>query len=325
MVWVTWRQHRASMFWALTFLAVMSTLLVLSSSALRAQWVSRGFDHCFPTRQKGGSCDMDLIQFFNTPPVNAAWRVMDGLHLVPVLAGMFIGAPLLAREFESGTFRFAWTQGIGRNRWVAAKIVFVAIPLAAGAALLGAAFSRWFGLFEWVNTGSNGGNRWGGQAFDLSGITLAAWTVLAFTGGAFAGVLIKRTVPAMAATMGGFAVVAALVPLLLRPRLLHLFPVTGHYPILASYSPGASAVVFDTWVIGPDGQRLTVNEVFQQTASLPAGGMDAWLSAHQYASWATYQPASRFWIFQSVEAALLLGLAVLFAIATVRRVRRYAA
>jgi hypothetical protein len=325
MIWVTWRQHRAGMFWALAFLAGMSTLLALDASALRAQWTSLGLNHCFPITQKGGSCDANLSQFFNTPPVNAAWQVMDGVHLVPVLIGIFVGAPLLTREFESGTYSFAWTQGIGRTRWVAAKLVFLAIPLTAAAALLGAAFSRWFGLFEWENTGSNGGNRWGGQAFDLAGITLAGWTLFAFTAGVYAGVLIKRTVPAMAATLGGVAVLAVLVPLLLRPWLLHLMPITGHYPVMAGYSPGASAVVFDTWLTGPDGHRITVNDFFQQTANVPADQIDTWLTAHHYASWATYQPASRFWIFQSLEAALLVGLALLFATATIRRVQRYAA
>ena len=36
------------------------------------------------------------------------------LQLVPALIGAFVGAPLLARELETGTFRYAWTQGFGR-------------------------------------------------------------------------------------------------------------------------------------------------------------------------------------------------------------------
>ena len=35
---------------------------------------------------------------------------------------MFLGAPLLSREYEQGTFRFAWTQGTGRIRWCAMKL-----------------------------------------------------------------------------------------------------------------------------------------------------------------------------------------------------------
>ena len=31
-------------------------------------------------------------------------------------------AALLSREYEQGTFRFAWTQGTGRTRWCALKL-----------------------------------------------------------------------------------------------------------------------------------------------------------------------------------------------------------
>ena len=46
-----------------------------------------------------------------------AQTVSSLLFAVPVLLGAFVGAPLLARELETGTFRFAWTQGAGRTRW----------------------------------------------------------------------------------------------------------------------------------------------------------------------------------------------------------------
>jgi hypothetical protein len=32
---------------------------------------------------------------------------------------MFWGAPLVAGELESGTFRLAWTQDVSRVRWLA--------------------------------------------------------------------------------------------------------------------------------------------------------------------------------------------------------------
>ena len=48
---------------------------------------------------------------------------LDALGLaVPALIGMFWGAPLVAREFETGTLRLVWTQGVTRVRWLAAKL-----------------------------------------------------------------------------------------------------------------------------------------------------------------------------------------------------------
>jgi hypothetical protein len=49
-----------------------------------------------------------------------------------------------------------------------------------------------------------------------------------------------------------------------------------------------------------------------------------WLSLHHYTFWVSYQPASRFCIFQGIEGAVLIGLAALLALATVRVVRHRA-
>jgi hypothetical protein len=38
--------------------------------------------------------------------------------LVPLIVGMFWGAPLVSRDLETGTFRLAWTQGVSRTRWL---------------------------------------------------------------------------------------------------------------------------------------------------------------------------------------------------------------
>ena len=50
-----------------------------------------------------------------------------------MLIGAFVGAPVLARELETGTFRYAWTQGFGRWRWTLAKLVPLAVVLAVAA------------------------------------------------------------------------------------------------------------------------------------------------------------------------------------------------
>ena len=58
--------------------------------------------------------------------------------VVPVLIGMFWGAPLIARELETGTFRLAWTQSVSRVRWLLVKLGLVglaAIVVAGGLSL----------------------------------------------------------------------------------------------------------------------------------------------------------------------------------------------
>jgi len=47
--------------------------------------------------------------------------------VVPALIGVFWGAPLIARELETGTFRLAWTQSVTRTRWLAVKLGVVVL------------------------------------------------------------------------------------------------------------------------------------------------------------------------------------------------------
>ena len=54
------------------------------------------------------------------------------------------------------------------------------------------------------------------------------------------------------------------------------------------------------------------------------GGVITYLHRYGYQRWASYQPASRFWSFQLVQAGLFTGLALLLIAVIVRRARRRA-
>jgi hypothetical protein len=49
-------------------------------------------------------------------------RHLPWLNILPGLLGVFIGAPLVAREIEDGTWRLAWSQGITRRTWMRGQI-----------------------------------------------------------------------------------------------------------------------------------------------------------------------------------------------------------
>jgi hypothetical protein len=83
----------------------------------------------------------DLLSDFNSTYARAETTAAL-LQVVPVLIGAFVGAPVLARELETGTFRYAWTQGFGRWCWTVAKLVLLAVTVAAIAATL----AVWSGL-----------------------------------------------------------------------------------------------------------------------------------------------------------------------------------
>jgi hypothetical protein len=72
------------------------------------------------------------VQYGYLPEQFVAW-----VPLLPMRAGMLIGAPLLAREYEHGTWQLVWTQGATRAWWLAAKLALVlgtvlAVSLAFG-------------------------------------------------------------------------------------------------------------------------------------------------------------------------------------------------
>ncbi|MFB9477252.1 hypothetical protein ACFFR3_47825 [Nonomuraea salmonea] len=81
----------------------------------------------------------------------AAERLEPGLagltfQLSGFLAGaicLIWGAPLVAREFEAGTHKLAWTQSVSRGRWLLAVVAVAAAGAVAANAVL-AGMLGWF-------------------------------------------------------------------------------------------------------------------------------------------------------------------------------------
>ncbi|MDW6063510.1 hypothetical protein SAZ11_42835 [Streptomyces sp. FXJ1.4098] len=82
------------------------------------------------------------------------------LLAIPALIGTFIGAPLVARELESGTAKVVWSQSAGRTRWLPATLAVPAAATLAATSLLAALFTWWwwpvrgmvFDEVSWVTT-----------------------------------------------------------------------------------------------------------------------------------------------------------------------------
>jgi hypothetical protein len=254
---------------------------------------------------------------------------------------MFLGAPLLAREFEQGTARFAWTQGTSRTRWAIVKLALLAVMATAAASALGALAARSVQLFvsqgdvsRWQNGLFQGG------LFDSTAVTIAGWTVFAFSLGTATGAVLRRAVPAMAATGASAAALMALTSWKLDGWLLNTGPVITRAPlqvqppftyIPAGY-PGSTPLegvvptpaggwMRNTWFADRSGHRLG-SATLNALSSLKPADQQAWLAAHHDALWIAYQPGSRFWVFQGAEGGVLLLLAAIFMTATVLLVRR---
>ena len=325
MAWVTWRQHRIALAGVAAFVGALAAWLWIAGLRLRHAYAAA--TACHP----GSPACADLITNFN----NMNNFLVGGyvLQAVPALIGAFAGAPLLARELETGTFRYAWTQGFGRWRWTLAKLVPLAVVVAAAAAAISVLFSWYYQPY--FATGNQAlslseAPPLAAGLFGLRGVAFAAWTLAAFATGALAGMLIRRVVPAIAATLAAYAALAFAAGGFLRPH--YLTPLVTSNPNV----PG-SAWIFSQWstkggkfAFGGYPPDSLLNRFCSSVPSGPYGkgspqAFVQCLSQHGYTQWTSYQPASRFWPFQWIEGGWLLALSALLITATVWLVRRRAA
>ncbi len=144
------------------------------------------------------------------------------LVILPAIIGAFWGAPLVARELETGTYRLAWNQDVTRTRWMAVKLGEVGLAAIAISGLLSLLFSWWAGP---INAAGGFPNNFS-QFVRMTPLMFApracpaAWAALAFVIGVVAGILVRRTIAAMAITIVVVALLQILWPHFIRPHLL---------------------------------------------------------------------------------------------------------
>ena len=167
------------------------------------------------TRQCSAGADCILVHLFN-----GDGAIIDIVHLsvvVPVALGVFLGAPLIARETEQATNVLVWTQTVTRRRWLLGKVATaMASPPWSSAAHLRA------GDVVVGNAQPPERRPLRGRAVrhpepDPGRRSRCSPTAL----GIAMGALFRRSLPAIAATVGGYVAVRLLVALYLRPSYLH--------------------------------------------------------------------------------------------------------
>jgi hypothetical protein len=330
MIWLTWRQHRRQALFTVAALAVLAALMVPTGLAMRHTFAVKGLKDCArilgaagPPSPAGEACNTAFRDFNSQYNV---YLIMGVLFLVlPLLVGLFWGAPLVARELEHGTHRLVWTQGISRRRWAVVKFGLV------GALTLVVAIGYGLGMSWWAGPLSEIGqqSRFDVFFFDMQGLVPIGYTIFAVALGVFAGTVWPKVVPAMAATLVGFVGLRVALTVLARPH--YLAPLTRTYPIIGvTREPNR---FLGDWIIDY-GVRDASGRLVQshsEVACPPNGqgpngepcGSGLGLGPGAY-NWQLYQPGSRYWLFQSIETGIFAALAVLLLYLAIRRIRRLA-
>jgi len=315
MIWLTWRQHRLQLLFGTAVLALLATFLVPSGFAIASTFRSSGLAGCLAVPGR----DCHALQSAFDGRYSSLQFTIPLFLILPALIGVFWGAPLLAQEVEQGTHRLAWTQSVGRLRWTLTKLVALGAATALGAALLAWLLSWWSRPFVAASV-----SRLAFGMFDFRGIVPVAYALFALAVGVAAGTLIRRTVAAMAATLGVYATVRLAVELWLRPHLAS--PRTLSYPFFPGDSPRSG---LGDWVLSTNtvdgaghvlanGQSLNLDVLGPRCPGLvPSKGalpsqavVQACVQRIGLHVQTTYQPGNRYWLFQGLETAIFVALAL---------------
>ena len=265
---------------------------------------------------------------------------------VPALLGLFWGAPLVARELETGTYRLAWTQSVSRSRWVITKLAIGGLATALAAGALTLTITWWYRAIDKVST-----NQY--AVFERRDVVPVAYALFAFAVGALIGALVRRTVPAMATTLAVYVFARIATTVWIRPHLLSpkhmtmsLLNADGFGFISRNGGPitlaARGTAPHNAW--GLSSQFVTTSGQHASSAQLAtfiqahcpalagrpepqhAGKSFARLAdpatfeacraraAQSFHLLVTYQPAGRYWTFQWLEAGIFVVLAVLAAL-----------
>ncbi|MGW3645936.1 ABC transporter [Streptomyces sp. NPDC000878] len=300
MNWLVWRQHRAA-FWT-----------ILAATALSVAWIVYRRGQMMDFLDSHGYPAKGLAEMGNefAPFVNAFSPVSLAFVTIPILLGVFLGAPLLAGDLENGTSKLIAAQSMSRTRWLATKLGLAALVVVVSMTALSAAFGWWWNpvksevtVLDWTST----------EAFNTTGPVPVALTLFSVFGGVAIGAVLRRTLMAMVVTFG-FTVVVQVVWSYFLLSLGNVITLTTNKGVGENSTPSLpeGAYQIDEWYRTGSGDLLG-------WSTCAGGDTDAarevCLKKADVVGWAVdYLPMSQMngmqWFGASILFALTAGVAV---------------
>ncbi|WP_327035282.1 hypothetical protein [Micromonospora ureilytica] len=335
MIWMTWRQFRTPTLATGGLLLVVLGGLALTWAEVTELATQTGYTGC-----QGDACLAAGEAFLQA--LQPKWAnefhiaAIAALYLLPALLGIFWGAPLVARELESGTYRMVFSQSVSRGRWLLVKLAFGGGAAALGAGLLSLVLTEWAQPIDGASA-----DRMNPLVFAARGIVPIGYATLAFVVGVFTGLVLRRTLAAMAVTLLVVVGLQIAAPFVVRPWLAQ--PVTTISPldVDARYGISMSADtaqmtlhvepdrrgdwVLSSTAITSAGTEFNGPADMTQCGPRASGGREAcqrWLGQQNLRLEVTYVPGSKFWGLQWREFGVLFAVAVVLSLLSLWWVRR---
>lgn len=183
---------------AATIVSVLVTAVILG-------WIrSSGYAQCV-----GGDVQMSTVCFEQEDIGRWATRIAGmSLQLAgafPLLAGLLLGVPLVARELDKGTARLAWSLGPSRGRWYIQRVVPILVLVVLTALTIGLVAEQLTALF---NPGVDLSNSF--VSFRGRGLLLATSALLVGSVSVAVGAVVGRQIPTLvlALLLGGLTLLA---------------------------------------------------------------------------------------------------------------------
>jgi hypothetical protein len=310
MIWLTWRQHRGEAYAVCAIFAVLTIVLVVSGIGLANDYHQLGAAACV------GHSDL--------PNCQAIYRALDApyalisnalpwpVNLFPVLLAMLVGAPLVAREFEHGTFRLVWTQSVTRPRWLTVKLALVLGGCVLASLVLTILLTWWYTPYVQLL------GKFNPAFFNIEGLVPMGRMIFALALAVCTGAALRKTIPAMFVTLIAYTGWVLTLQTVLRPNYLPPITLTGGDALLPR-NP-------NDWILETGVRSATQHTIDPVQVVRACGGtgpeVTACVHAHGWIEFLTYQPADRYWLFQGIESAIFLGLAAALLALAVWWVRR---
>jgi hypothetical protein len=324
MIWVSWRRQRAQLLTLLGMLVIGGGIIILLRSNMIDAINSSQLTQCVAQALQECSAPDEVSKAFQeawSTPLTMGQAAIIGL---PALIGVFIGAPLFARELEQGTHVLAFTQSVSRTRWMFSKLVVALVPALIVLIALQYLVSWWLSAAGTLGPRINGS--FNAVNFGIENVSPVGYALFAFALGTFLGVASRRTLVAMTAGLGAFIVVrfalSGLVNRLVPAQRLEVAPGMN-----VDVHQNGSLVLDEGWLdtagrsVSDDKLQALIQACKSKSstqeeflACLPQSGL-----TKRYAS---FIPESQAWQVHLVDAAIFGGLAVLLLVGTTWVLRR---